>query len=674
MDTTVADTLIGTTIDGRYRITGRVARGGMATVYTATDERLERTVALKIIHPSQATNVHFVDRFTDEAKTIARLTHPNIVAVYDQGRHMGLPYLVMEYVHGRTLRDVLTQRGRLSPVEACAILEQMLAAIAAAHRAGLVHRDVKPENVLVAEAPSGGATDLVDAVVKVADFGLARAVEASTVDDSGQLMATVAYVAPELVTDGHADARTDVYSAGIVLFEMLTGQVPFDGDDPVRVAWEHVDNDVPAPSSIVPGLPARMDELVGRATRRDPGARPTDAGALLAEVQAVRDELGAANVATALLRQVPASRHSASDATTMVPRADATTALPRTDPTATLPRADPTAVIPAATGGPGDRPSWARLPGQNAPRGPQEYGRGAPNVATPGRDRRKIFLTAAIAVMVLVVLGTTWWVTLGRYTDAPPMVNMTKAQAELYAQQNHFELIYADGRYSETVPKDTVLTQDPKEGERLVKGGELTLTLSLGKERFPVPDVAGLELSAAQGALDQANLKIKQGPKKYSDTIPEGSVISSDPKSGTELKRGDTVTVTTSQGKAPISVPDLVGQNVNDARGTLQQLGLSAVERYQDSDQPADTVLSQDPKPGTGASKDDEITLDVSKGPAQVAMPDLTNQPCQQAQATLQGMNLQVRVDVSQNGVVRAQNPPPGTPVAPQSQVAIQCF
>src|SRR2546429_9492385 len=191
MDTTVADGLIGALIDGRYRIRGRVARGGMATVYTAVDERLERTVALKIIHPAQSRDPHFLDRFTDEAKTIARLTHPNVVAVYDQGTHDGLPYLVMEFVRGRTLRDVLGERRRLSPPEALAIMEQMLAAIAAAHRAGLVHRDVKPENVLVAEAPTAGTTNLVDCVVKGADFRLARAVDEATADEAGgELMGT----------------------------------------------------------------------------------------------------------------------------------------------------------------------------------------------------------------------------------------------------------------------------------------------------------------------------------------------------------------------------------------------------------------------------------------------------------------------------------------------------
>ncbi|MEU7902345.1 Stk1 family PASTA domain-containing Ser/Thr kinase [Actinoplanes sp. NPDC049118] len=654
MDTTVADTLIGTTIDGRYRITGRVARGGMATVYTAVDDRLERTVALKIIHPSQATNVHFVDRFTEEAKTIARLTHPNVVAVYDQGRHQGLPYLVMEYVQGRTLRDLLNQRRRLNPVEALAILEQMLAAIAAAHRAGLVHRDVKPENVLVAEAPSGGIANLVDSVVKVADFGLARAVEASSSDDAGQLMATVAYVAPELVTDGHADARTDVYSAGIVLFEMLTGRVPYEDGEPVEVAWQHVDNDVPAPSGIVKGLPTVLDDLVTRATRRDAGARPTDAGAMLAEVQVVRDDLGAANVETALLRQVPA-RPTAGDATTLVPAVAASL--------------------------PGDRPTWARLPEQGARTRGQRRAGGPPPpstgtvVGTVGVDRRRVLILAAIALMVLTVIGSTWWVTLGRYTDAPQLVNMSRPQAEQAAAQEGFELRIGEGAFDENVPKDVVLRQDPPPAERIIKGGVITLALSLGPERYPVPDVVGLEVSAARGDIEATKLKFKQGTGKYSDSVPQGVVISTDPKATTALKPGATVTVVVSKGRAPITVPDFSGKNINDARSQAQQLGLIVVEQYKDDDRPADQVIGQSPKPGTGAEKDDEIKLEVSKGPALINVPDVNNQPCPQAQQTLQGQNLRARLNPGNpNGLVRFQNPVPGTPVPPQTEVVLTCL
>ena len=301
MSTQVADPLIGSLVDSRYRIRSRVARGGMATVYTALDERLERIVALKIIHPGHVRDGAFLDRFTDEAKTVARLTHPNVVAVYDQGTHDGLPYLVMEYVRGRTLREILAERRRLAPAEALAVMEQVLAALGSAHHAGLVHRDVKPENVLVAESPAGG--NLVDAVVKVADFGLARAVEASVEDpDAGQLMATVAYVAPELVAEGYADPRSDVYSAGVMLFEMLTGRVPYDGDRPVDVAWQHVDRDVPPPSKFVAALPLSLDELVATATRRDPHARPTDAGALLMRIQAAREGLAPGNAATQRIR------------------------------------------------------------------------------------------------------------------------------------------------------------------------------------------------------------------------------------------------------------------------------------------------------------------------------------------------------------------------------------
>jgi serine/threonine-protein kinase len=487
-------------------------------------------------------------------------------------------------------------------------------------------------------------------VVKVADFGLARAVEASSADDSGQLMATVAYVAPELVTDGHADARTDVYSAGIVLFEMVTGRVPYDGEVPVEVAWQHVDNDVPAPSSVVKGLPGVLDDLVARATRRDPGARPTDAGALLAEVQVVRDDLGAANVETALLRQVPA-RHAMADATT---------------------------VVPAFQALPGDRPTWARLPEQ--PGVPRRYSTEPVPLLTrmaeflTGGDRRRLLMLGAIALMVFVIAGSTWYVTTGRYTQAPNLQNMTKVQAEAAARTGGFELQYADGAFNETVPKDTVLTQDPDATQQIVKGGTITLTLSLGQERYPVPDLSGVELSAAKGQLDTVKLKLKEGTGQYSDTVPQGVVISSDPKADTPLKPGSTVTVVVSKGRAPITVPDLTNKNINDVRGQLQQLGLNVVEQYKDSDQPADTVIGQSPKAGTGVAKDDVIKLDVSKGPTQIALPDLTNQPCQQAQQALEGLGLKVRVDFGGQGVVHSQQPGPGTQVAPQSEVAIQCF
>ena len=648
MDTTVADPLLGALIDGRYRVRGRVARGGMATVYTALDERLERTVALKIIHASQATNVHFLDRFADEAKTIARLTHPNVVAVYDTGSHEGLPYLVMEYVQGRTLRELLGQRRRFQPVEALAILDQMLAAIAAAHRAGLVHRDVKPENVLVAQAPSGGPGNLQDSVVKVADFGLARAVEASTDGGTGQLMATVAYVAPELVTDGHSDARTDVYSAGIVLFEMLTGRVPFDGDQPVEVAWQHVDNDVPAPSSIVAGLPPVLDDLVARATRRDPGARPTDAGALLAEVQVVRDDLGAANVETAVYRQV--SRPS--DATAIVPAVPADVTRPL----------DP------------GRPGWARLPGQPS-RGPGRRRVGAGGLEeTPADNRMRIVALVAAALAVLVVAFGGWWLGVGRYTDAPQLVNMPKAQAEAAAAREGVRVAYADAQYSETAPVDTVISQDPAAEERVLDGGTVTLVLSLGPEVHAVPDLAGVELAAAKAQLEAEKLVYKKGEERYSDVVAKGSVISVDPKEGTELKAGDTVTVVLSKGRAPITVPRFIDLNINDARNQAQQLGLSVAEVYKDSDKPAGTIIAQSLKEGSSAEKNAEVKLDVSKGPPQLIMPRVIDVPCQQAKGQLEGMGLRVRVDFNQDATVRSQQPGENTPVAPQSEVAIQCW
>jgi len=654
MDTRVADTLIGALVDGRYRVRGRIARGAMATVYTATDERLERTVALKIIHPAQSGDPDFVARFIDEARTIARLTHPNVVAVYDQGSHQGLPYLVLEYVRGHTLREVLAQRRRLGAVDALSVMEQVLAAVAAAHRAGLIHRDIKPENVLIAEAPHGDG--LVDSVVKVADFGLARAVEEAA-DDSAHLLATVAYVAPELVTDGRADPRTDVYSAGIMLFEMLTGRVPYEGDRPVEVAWQHVDHDVPAPSMLVPGLPGAVDEVVARATRRDPGARPTDAGAMLSEVQSAREDIGTA-AAGARAAAAPTVRVRSIDPPT---RAMST-----------------------------ERPPWARLPGAGTARPGAGRRRARRYPAGPGRlgaelagyyrrvtrtaqGRRAV--AAAIVVLGLLVAVGGWWFGMGRYTQAPALTGLNQAQAQVVATQNGFTVRTDGGRFDEKVARGTVLDQHPGQGQRIVRGGTITLTLSKGPERYTVPDENGKSYEDAVADLSSFTLVPKR-VDVYSDVMPAGNAISTVPPAGTVVKPHTEIAVNVSKGKAPNPMPNLVGVDAAAAKAQLDGMHLDLVVAFtqKQSDKPANQVLEQSVEPGTNLDRGANVILTISTGPPLVAVPDLSNMDLNQANQTLQALGLTIDVKINLGGHVHQQQPAPGTQVPPGSPVSVWSF
>ena len=325
----LGDPLVGLLLEGRYRLEERLARGGLSTVYVATDLRRHATVAVKVMAQHLVHDASFVDRFTREARAAAMLSHPNVVSVSDQGSDQGLVYLVMELVRGRTLRDLLAARGRLSVAESFAVLEPVLAGLTAAHRAGIVHRDVKPENVLIG----------VDGTVKLADFGLARAIvgPGQTRLSGGVLIGTVAYLPPEQLESGLADARSDVYSAGVMLYEMLTGHPPFAGDTPLAVAYQHVHHDVPAPSEEVGGLPRMIDELVARTTRRDPSGRPVDAGAFLAELGHVRTDLAIERV------PVPGGRTAASVLPTIPREARADTS-----------GSEPTAVGPVSGTTPGE--------------------------------------------------------------------------------------------------------------------------------------------------------------------------------------------------------------------------------------------------------------------------------------------------------------------------------
>ncbi|MHC5700616.1 Stk1 family PASTA domain-containing Ser/Thr kinase [Streptomyces tirandamycinicus] len=609
MDTTLQDPLVGQVLDGRYRVDARIAVGGMATVYRAVDTRLDRLVALKVMHPALAADASFVERFIREAKSVARLSHPNVVGVYDQGAQGAYVYLAMEYVAGCTLRDVLRERGALRPRAALDILEPVLAALGAAHRAGFVHRDMKPENVLIGD----------DGRVKVADFGLVRAV-GSVTSSTGSLLGTVSYLAPEQIQSGTADTRADVYACGVVLYEMLTGAKPHSGDTPAQVLYRHLGEDVPPPSAAVPGLAPELDGLVAAATARDPESRPGDAVALLGRTREARAALGDDQ-----LDAVPPQARTPV-AETPAGSEDRTSVIARPLPTAggTVER---TSLLEMPPGGPPpSRPEGRRLP---APR------RGV--------------LAAVVAVLLLLGAGAgVWYINSGQFTRVPTVLGQTEAAAKERLAAAGLDVETVRKGFSDAYDRGTVMAVDPDPGQRIRHNGSVTLVVSRGPEIVKVPELEGLKLADARSALREAGLAPGVITREFSDEAAQGTVIGSDPAAGTERRPDSAVALVVSKG-APIDIPDVTGESVEDATSALADAGLKvrvAPEQVHSPEQ-AGAVARQSPAEGGRAAGGDTVTLTVSKGPRMVEVPDVTGDSLDDARRELQQAGFEVKVERS---------------------------
>jgi beta-lactam-binding protein with PASTA domain len=634
VDTVVTDPVVGLLLEGRYRLEERLARGGMSTVYAATDLRLDRTVAVKVMAEHLAHDPAFVDRFTREARATAMLSHVNVVSVSDQGSDQGLVYLVMELVRGRTLRDLLQARGRLTVGEAFAVLEPVLAGLTAAHRAGIAHRDVKPENVLIS----------TDGQVKVADFGLARAVAGTgqTSHTGGVLIGTVAYLSPEQLERGRSDARSDVYAAGILFYELLTGHPPYAGDSALAVAYQHVHHDVPAPSSEAPGVPWQVDELVARTTRRDPAARPLDAGAFLAELTDLRADLGLARV------PVPTGRPADNPTQTLRPTNRPTAPRPR-HPSAPggaprtevlggrVDRTRGTTVLPGTGAGPTTAVGSARphLP----PRGPAAR----PGVPPHIRRRRARFALALVLLLAITIGAIGWWLGSGRWTDVPDLLGQDKDTAIGMLQEAGLDPTFGEAQFSETVPEGEVVSADPPGGGEAIRGTDVELVVSKGPERFTVSaEFTGQPGDDVQAQLQQefAQLTFQQ-TQETSEDVGAGNVIRFDPPAGTPLKAGDTVSIVVSSGRAPVKVPNVVGQAPDAAQDTLEQLGF-VVKR--DTGRSAEVakgqVMTVSPGPGDAQRYGSTVTITVSEGVPQVTVPDVVGKSEKDATAALKDVGL----------------------------------
>lgn len=656
------EALIGRVLNDRYLIGKRIARGGMASVFWATDQRLDRPVAIKVMHHGLGDDRQFTERFHREARSAAKLNHPNVVSVFDQGMDGDTTYLVMEYVPGRTLRDIMREEAPMPPYRALELLEQILIALSAAHAAHIIHRDVKPENVLITP----------DGEVKVADFGLARAVSAATTATGGTLIGTVSYLAPEIVVNEGADARSDVYACGAMLYEMLTGVKPHSGESPIQVAYKHVHEDIGKPSKLQPEIPPYVDALVARATVRDRDQRSTDARVLLQQVRSVQRSLAAGleDDPELVADLTPGARitDENGEPTEFVSRGDinldagdseATQAVrPPSEPTVQWDRKEP--VQPLQSG---------LLP----PVSSDEYKQMRANETTSKRGRN-LLVVAIVLTLLATLLG--WYIGVGRYDKTPQLVGSAEAAAKEAAQRNGFEFKVAGLKFSEKYASGVVMSTNPGPGKKILPGATIEAIVSKGPDRVVLPaNLKGMTVAEATTALAAIDLKVGKTVQKFDEKVAEDRVIGAVGIAATDqLKRNTTVDLNVSKGKKPIDVVDYTGKPAADAEKALEKAGFKVTIDSTFNDKIAKgLVISQDPRDGT-KFKGDTISLSVSKGPDLVKVPDVVDKKKNDAIQILKDAGFKVQAFPGGNYPVKSQSPGPGSMAKRGSTVNISSF
>ena len=633
----MAELAEGTIIDGRYKVVSRLGAGGMADVFLAEDQQLGRKVALKLLHRRFAEDPGFVERFRREAQAAAGLQHPNVVSVYDRGSYDGTYYIAMEYLPGRSLKQLIRQEAPLDPIRAVDITIQILKAARFAHRHGVIHRDLKPHNVIIDDSDHA----------KVTDFGIARA-GASDMTETGSIMGTAQYLSPEQA-QGHAvSAASDLYSIGVVLYEMLTGRVPFDAEAAVTIALKHVSEAPTAPTVINPRIPPELEQVVMWALNKNPADRPRDADEFLNVLEQAKELL------------VSRSR---GERTMSMPALAAVGAVPEAAPVVAAAAVEE--LVPVGTGdGAGDLAAAAMLP----PEGPDEE----------ERRRRSRWPWIALLVALLLAGGAVAAYLLTRPVKVivPSVTGETLNVARTVLQNEGFTVSVIN--VTNNNPAGTVIGENPAGGTKVDKGSSVQLTVSTGPGNTSVPTVVGLPLTQAKQTILNANLKVGNIIKESSNTIPNGDVTRTDPPSGSTVLVGSRVTVFVSTGKPLVTVPDVTGQSEAAARSTLQHAGLQVSTSSQNSASvPSGNVISQSPTGGSREPQGSTVSLVISKGPVTVKVPDVTGKTASQAIGILQGdgftvtKTTQAVTSKSQNGIVQSQSPTAGTKANKGSTVTI---